>query len=154
MAAGEVLNALPAILHSTSVYRHEADARIAANTTSLHCRRLVEPGWIDPDVLDYTLSCSVSPCATLQSIYVSSRAHRSLLHLKDHYFVDTTGLTRQRKVSFVRETEERLFSAEWSKDPSLWTKLSGLDKAKRKIISLTRYINPRKLLRPDLEDPP
>ena len=66
MAAGEVLNALPAILHNTSVDRHEADARIAANTTWLHCRRLVEPGWIDPDVLDYTLSCSVSHCADLK----------------------------------------------------------------------------------------
>ena len=37
MAAGEVLNALPAILHNTSSDRHEADVRIAANTTSLHC---------------------------------------------------------------------------------------------------------------------
>ena len=133
MAAGVVLNALPAILHNTSVDRHEADARIAANTTSLHCRRLVEPGWIDPDVLDYTFSCSVSHCADFQSIYVSSRAHRSLLHhLKDHDVVDTKGITRQRKVSFVREPEVRLFSAEWSKDPSLWIRLSGLDKAKRK----------------------
>ena len=134
MAAGEVLKALPVILHNTSVDRHEADARIAANTTSLHCRRLVEPGWIDPDVLDYTLSCSVSHCTDLQSIYVSGRAHRSLLHLKDHDFVDTKGLTRQRKVSFVREPEVRLISAEWSRDPSLRTKLSGLDKAKRKSI--------------------
>ena len=63
MAAGEVLNTLPAILHNTSSDRHEADVRIAANTTSLHCRRLIEPGWIDPDVLDTTCSCSFSNCA-------------------------------------------------------------------------------------------
>ena len=62
MAAGEVLNALPAILHNTSADRHETDACIAANTTSPHCRRLVEPGWIDPDVLDTTFSRSVSHC--------------------------------------------------------------------------------------------
>ena len=126
-----MLHALPAILHNTSADRHEADARIAANNTSLHCRRLVEPGWIDPDVLDTTFSCSVSHCADLQSIYVSSRAHRSLLHLKDHVFVDTRGIKRQQKVSFVCEPEERLFSAEWPKDPSLWIKLSGLDKRTR-----------------------
>ena len=132
MAAGEVLNDLLAIFHNSSVDRHEADARIAANTTSLHCRRLVEPISIDLHVLEPTLSYSVSLCGDLQSIYVSSRVHRSLLHLKDHDFVDTKGITRQRKVSFVREPEVRLFSAEWLKDPSLWIKLSGLDKRRKK----------------------
>ena len=71
----EVLNALPAIVHNSSVVRHETDARIAANTTSLHCRRVVEPGWIDPDVFEHTFSCSASQRADLQSIYVSNRAY-------------------------------------------------------------------------------
>ena len=117
------MNDLPAIFQNSSIDRHEGDARIAANTTSLHCRRLIEPGWIDPDVI-HTVACSLSRCADLQSIYVSNRAHRSLLHLKDHEFVDTKGFTRQRKVSFAREPEVRLLSAEWLKDPSLRQDLS------------------------------
>ena len=109
IAAGEVLNALPVIFHNPSVDRHETDARIAANTTSLHCWRLVEPGWIDPDFLEHTFSCSASRCRDLQSIYVSNRAHRSIIHLKDNEFVDITGFKRQRKVSFVWLQEVRLF---------------------------------------------
>ena len=111
--------------------RPTADTRIAENTVSLHCKRRVEPGCVDPDFL-HASACTVSRCSDLRSIYVSGRSHRSLVHLIDRDFQDTTGLSRLRKVSFVGEREVRMFSTEWSKDPTLWTKLRGSDKEKKK----------------------
>ena len=90
------------------------------------------------------------------------KAFMSLVGLTDHWFTwQITSsrtlnkvFTRQQKVSFVDEPEVRVFSAEWPKDPSLWIKLRGLDKEKRKGISLIRFTNQRQLFMLNLEDPP
>ena len=84
IVGGGVL-ALPAMPHYCPVDRPIEDTRIAGNTKSLHCKRLVEPGWIDP--------IFVQPTART---YVVGCNYRSVMHLRKHEFKDTNGVIRKR----------------------------------------------------------
>ena len=134
-----VITALAAIFQHCPTDRPADDARIAEHTISLHCKRLVEPGCIDPDFL-HAAACTVSRCPKLRSIYVSGWSHLSLAHLTKHSFKDITGFSPLRKVSFVKEPEVRMISTDWPKDPSLWTKLRGLDKGEKNRASSSKQI--------------
>ena len=48
-----------------------------------------------------------------------------------HWSIWQTVSSKTRMV-FVNKLEVRMFSTDWSKDPSLWIKLSGLEKRKTK----------------------
>ena len=95
-----------AVLATLQMYgldRPEKDVHMLEQTKTLRCQKLIDPGWLDPDLFA-TSAVRVACIAGLKSIYIAGQGVSS-----------TRG-----PVKFEDNVEVIPFTRDWDKDPSEW----------------------------------
>ena len=93
--------------------RPEKDVYIREHTNGLHCRKLIDPGWLDPDMFA-TTAVRVACIAGFKSIYTAGQCVSS-----------TRG-----PVKFSNDVEVIPFTRDWDKDLSDWVAVKSTSKDK------------------------
>ena len=94
---------VPATLQVFGPSRPEKDVHFLEKTNGLNCRKLLDPGWLDPDIFG-TVAVRVACLAGLKSIYTVGQGVSS-----------TRG-----PVKFNDIVDVIPFTRDWDKDPSEW----------------------------------
>ena len=80
--------------------RPEKDAHFLEHTNALNCRKLLDPGWLDPDMFA-TAAVRVACIAGLKSLYTAGHVVFSM----------------RGPVKFSNDVEVSPFTREWEKIP-------------------------------------